>query len=79
VGHGVDLDAVTKRKKSCHCRESNQGRPVRSVVTILTELSWLSVDGFGIYFRMRLKVLTEPEVNSSYYALPPIFMITTAI
>jgi len=32
------LDAVMKRKKSlpCPCRESNAGRPARSLVTIMT-------------------------------------------
>jgi len=38
VGTRADLDAVAKRKSLCPCREPNSGRPVRSPVTILTEL-----------------------------------------
>jgi hypothetical protein len=32
------LNAVAKRKIPCLCRETNSGRPDRSLVTILTEL-----------------------------------------
>jgi hypothetical protein len=40
VGPGASLDAVVKRKISlqCPCKESNPGRPARSIITILTEL-----------------------------------------
>jgi hypothetical protein len=40
MGLRAGLDAVTKRKKSlyCPCRESKPRRPVRSIVTILTEI-----------------------------------------
>jgi hypothetical protein len=41
VGSGTGLDAVTKRKYPCVCRESNHGRPAHSLVPILTELSKL--------------------------------------
>jgi len=34
----VFLDAVAKRKIPYQCRQSNTGRPSRSLVTILTEL-----------------------------------------
>jgi len=41
VGPRTRLDTVTKRKKSHHCfiREMNLGRPTRSLVSILTELT----------------------------------------
>jgi hypothetical protein len=35
------MDAVVKSKIPCSCQESNPGRPDRSLVTILTELSRL--------------------------------------
>jgi hypothetical protein len=38
VGSSARLDAVAKRKIPRPCRESNPGRPARSLVTILTEL-----------------------------------------
>jgi hypothetical protein len=37
------LDAVARRKNPSPCRESNAGRPARSLVTILTELPLLPV------------------------------------
>jgi hypothetical protein len=41
-GPNAGLDAVAKKKKNpCFWRESNSGHLARSVVTILTELSWL--------------------------------------
>jgi hypothetical protein len=43
VGPRAGLDAVAKRKTLYPCRDSNPGRPVRSLVTILTELSRLLV------------------------------------
>jgi hypothetical protein len=40
VGPRVGLDAVARRKKNpCPCRRSNPGRPARSRVTVLTELT----------------------------------------
>jgi hypothetical protein len=42
VGPRVGMEVVAERKKEfCPCRESNPGRPARSLVTILTELSQL--------------------------------------
>jgi hypothetical protein len=38
VGRRAGLDAVAKRKIPSPCRESNLGRPVRSLVGILSEL-----------------------------------------
>jgi len=40
VGPIAGLDAVVKRNEShhCSCRESNSGRPARSLVSTLTEL-----------------------------------------
>jgi len=38
MGTRVGVDAVAKRKNPCICRESNPGSPVRSRVTVLTEL-----------------------------------------
>jgi hypothetical protein len=35
VGPRAHLDAVAKRRIPCPCRESNPGRPARSLVTIL--------------------------------------------
>jgi len=32
------LDAVGRREDPCSCRESNPGRPARSLITTLTEL-----------------------------------------
>jgi hypothetical protein len=42
VGPRAGLDAVANRKKSHHCRfrELNPGRPARSLVTTLTDLSY---------------------------------------
>jgi hypothetical protein len=39
VGPIARLHEVAKRKYSCPCRESNQGRPTCSLVTKLTEVS----------------------------------------
>jgi hypothetical protein len=39
------LEAVAKRKISLPCRESNPGRPARSLVTILIELPLGEVTG----------------------------------
>jgi hypothetical protein len=36
---GAGLDAVPKRKLYSPCGESNPGRPARSLVTVLTEIS----------------------------------------
>jgi hypothetical protein len=41
VGPRAALDAVGKRRNPSPFRESNPGRPVRSLVTILTELTRL--------------------------------------
>jgi hypothetical protein len=38
VGLTTGQDAVAKRKYPCIYRESNPGRPARSLVTILTQL-----------------------------------------
>jgi hypothetical protein len=40
VGSRVGLGAVAKRKRPfyCPCQDSNRGRPVRSLVTVPTEL-----------------------------------------
>jgi hypothetical protein len=43
------LDAVAKRKYACHCRESNPGRPVRSLVVKplsqnVNSVGWIHVD-----------------------------------
>jgi hypothetical protein len=35
----VGLNAVARRKSPSPCRESNPGRPARSLVTILTEVA----------------------------------------
>jgi hypothetical protein len=35
------LDAVAKRNIPCPCRESNLGRPARSLVTVLTRLRYM--------------------------------------
>jgi hypothetical protein len=42
VGPTACLDIVAKRKV-LHCWQSNHGRPARSLVTILTELSRLCI------------------------------------
>jgi hypothetical protein len=42
VGPRVGLDAATKRKNPCPCRELNHNRPARSLVTILTGLPRLN-------------------------------------
>jgi hypothetical protein len=34
----ASLEAVAKRKILSHCRESNPGRPARSLITTLTEM-----------------------------------------
>jgi hypothetical protein len=38
VGPRAVLDAVSKRKSHCPCRDSNPSRPARSLITMLTEL-----------------------------------------
>jgi hypothetical protein len=43
MGPIISLDAVAKRKNPNPCRESNHGRPARSLVTVLTELPWLHI------------------------------------
>jgi len=40
VGHTVSLEAVAMRNNSLSCWEYNPGRPPRSSVTKLTELTW---------------------------------------
>jgi hypothetical protein len=40
VGLRANLDAVAKRNP-IPCRESNPGRPDRSLLSVLTERSWL--------------------------------------
>jgi len=46
------LDAVAKRIESLHrtCQESNPGRPVSSLVTVLTELNRLSVTSYEYFY-----------------------------
>jgi hypothetical protein len=41
VGPGTSLNTVVKGKIPCPCRESNPGRPARSLDATPTELSWL--------------------------------------
>jgi hypothetical protein len=41
VGPKGGLNAVEKEKISCFCRESNPGRPFRSLIAIPTELTRL--------------------------------------
>jgi hypothetical protein len=41
VGPRAGLDAVARRKYPIPCRESNLGRPARSLVTMLTEIHWV--------------------------------------
>jgi hypothetical protein len=44
IGPRAVLDSVAKRKIHRPCRESNPGRPARSLVAILTVLyTWLSI------------------------------------
>jgi len=45
VGPRAGPDAMVKRKILCPCRESNPGRPARSLVTVLTELRRLPCAG----------------------------------
>jgi len=40
VIHGVGINVVAKRKKSCLRRESKLGRPARSLVTLLN-VEWM--------------------------------------
>jgi len=40
VGPGAGLNVVQKKRNPCPCRESNPGRPARSLVIVLTEISW---------------------------------------
>jgi len=47
LGPRAGLDAV-KNRKSCPCWGSNSGRPVHSLVTILTELSWFLLSAYII-------------------------------
>jgi len=43
-------DAVAKRKQSLHCpcRELNPDNPARSLVTMLTELSWRIINRLNV-------------------------------
>jgi hypothetical protein len=43
MGSRASLDAVVKKRKPCTCRESNSGRPVRSLATALTEVPRLLI------------------------------------
>jgi len=55
VGLRVSLDAVMKRKILCPCQGSNHGHPAQSLVTILTELSWIlteSLVGKTVHIRL---------------------------
>jgi hypothetical protein len=54
------LDAVAKRKKSYHCtsRELNPGRPARSLVCLLTELTQLLI---YIYIYIYIYIERERE------------------
>jgi hypothetical protein len=45
VGRRAGLEMVVKRKIPFPCRESNPGRSVRNLVTILTKLLRLTLSG----------------------------------
>jgi uncharacterized membrane protein YgcG len=47
VGLRSGLDTVVKIKNPCPCQELNLGCPACGLVTILTELQWLSSGGGG--------------------------------
>jgi hypothetical protein len=49
VGPRAGLEPVVKRKYPSACRESNRGRPVRSLVTILTELPRLTAPSITLF------------------------------
>jgi hypothetical protein len=55
MGHRAGLEAVEKRKIPIPCRESNPGRPPRSLVTILTELFRLLLTFFLVLHAPHLK------------------------
>jgi hypothetical protein len=56
MGPKASLDAATKRKTPCPCRESIVGMPNRNLVTILTEL-----------FRCLLKVKVKMSPDLTKY------------
>jgi len=65
VGIRAGLDAVAKRIYHCPCRETNPDRLARSLVTILTELSRLTViDG------RELKITEYGLIYSSMIFIP---------
>jgi hypothetical protein len=65
VGTRAGMDAMARRKIPCLCRESNPGRPSRSLVTILTELTQLC---FALRnFRLRNTVFTNILLHDEPY------------
>jgi hypothetical protein len=47
VGPRTGLDAVSKRKNACLCRETNSGHPDYNVVTILPKLLLIKLHHVG--------------------------------
>jgi hypothetical protein len=70
VGPRAGLNAVAKRKIPSPCGESNSDRPVRSLVTILTELSRFLM-GYGSE-----KKIPWPCSNSKTRPSGPKFMMS---
>jgi hypothetical protein len=64
VGNKGDLDGVAKRKSPCPCRESELGRPPRSVVTILTE----NAGSYELFMKVKLSLcLTKHHPMKTYW------------
>jgi hypothetical protein len=81
VGPIIGLDAVAKRKVIYLCRESKPGRPDRSLISILTDLSYylavielIKYEIFAKYFYMksrRSRVLLQNLFLSQSRNFPP--------
>jgi hypothetical protein len=79
------LDAAAKKRKSLHCpcRESNLGRPVRSLATILTELLRFRVNNMAVIFMKNdlswpIIILWNQKSNTTYMNIIRIFIPWTS-
>jgi hypothetical protein len=70
VGPRAGLGAVAKRKYSYLCREANRDRPVRSLVTIRTEVSQLFITHTRVY--PKVSGLAAWSENCKWYRSLPL-------
>jgi len=65
MGPRASLEAVAKRKIPCPRRESNAGRPARSLVAMLTEFSRI----LPKYIRIVLLILLRDTVSYMFFGV----------